>query len=1008
MRRTTTRVRWTIGAAASAVAALTFGALGTVGAQAVPPAPPAPPAPQPPTTVAATAAPGATTASGGTARGSRALRERGRLGRPAPTDSVVVVRFRAGVSPAAAAGAPAYASALRAHRATRAAAAPALGAMTYDVPTAQTAAFVASMKARPDVAEVRTAVPTSLLFTPNDPQYATQQAAYLTKIAAPGGWDYTGGKSAVRIAVVDTGVDVGHPDLSTKIAGTYNAVDGSADVTDTTGHGTFVAGAAAAATNNKVGIAGVGGNTQILAVKVEDSAGRILDSYIVNGIDWAVAHGADVINLSLGREGVSVPSEAAAVKRAQDAGVLVVAAAGNSGQEGNPVFYPAAYPGVVSVGATDAKGHRAWFSEHGNWVTMAAPGIAIRGTTPRAGSDLFAASYSDGEGTSFASPLVAGAAALLWARSPGATYAQVRQALVAGAHGYAGLGLGKGQLDVARSLSLVVPSTKPTVTAPAAGATVRGATAFTAKNGIVKAKVGWYVDGTRVALVASGATYTWTPNGWANGSHTVEARDCTAAGVCAATGTTRTVTLSQARPTLTRPVAGAVSGAVTAAATAPAGGGVAILVDGTKVAFDGTAPFAPVFSMSPFSDGSHTVEAVVCNASGSRCAGPRSTAVTVTSTSLHPTTGTVTNPVLSPNGDGRKDTTVVRYTLDRASTVKYAVVDRTGATVRSVVVAATQAAGSHAFTWNGRRTDGTLAAGGTYQVRVSTADPSQPTLRGMTTASVRVDRTAPKLTGVTAGGATFYPVVDAYKDTFTPRVTVSEKATVSLTVRNAAGTAVRTISAGQRTGTVSIAWDGRSTSGALVPAGKYTWRFTVTDLGGNRKASAVAAVTVSRLEVVAATMTKSLTGSKAYDWGGTATCATVVSATSTYAPTGRWLKNNCATSASENALAWFSFSVPAAIRYKTIKITTTGRSHSAPATLGAGVFSTQTNEYDVTPLKSVSGTATQTVSLGTISGPGHAPGRKVDVVVYVPNVTAPPTDWDIQSVKVTVAYDHLG
>ncbi len=138
------------------------------------------------------------------------------------------------------------------------------------------------------------------------------------------------GSADVKIAIVDSGVDTTHPDLAGKIAGQYNAVDGSPDVTDTMGHGTFVAGVAAAATNNGTGVSGAGFDSSVLAVKVADANGNIDDDALAAGILWAADNGANIINLSLVSP-VLTDLVRDALDHAAAKGVLVVAAAGNDG-----------------------------------------------------------------------------------------------------------------------------------------------------------------------------------------------------------------------------------------------------------------------------------------------------------------------------------------------------------------------------------------------------------------------------------------------------------------------------------------------------------------------------------------------------------------------------------------------------------------------------------------------------------------------------------------------------
>ena len=261
----------------------------------------------------------------------------------------------------------------------------------------------------------------SLLDTPSDTLYAGSQQPYLNALDLPKAWDVTHGSSAVRVAVVDTGATVTHPDLLGKVVGKYNSVSGSSTVTDNEGHGTMVASMIAANTDNAAGIAGAGWNTDLLIVRTSDSQGVITDAAVAEGVDWAVDNGAQVINLSLGGSTAGTVLKTA-IARAVDSDVVVVAAAGNDGSSRK--VYPAALPGVVAVGATSQSGlTRASFSEFGTWVDVAAPGVGIVGAS-RTGTG-----YDAGDGTSFASPLVAGVAALIRASRPTLSAGGVRTAL---------------------------------------------------------------------------------------------------------------------------------------------------------------------------------------------------------------------------------------------------------------------------------------------------------------------------------------------------------------------------------------------------------------------------------------------------------------------------------------------------------------------------------------------------------------------------------------------------
>jgi subtilisin family serine protease len=219
------------------------------------------------------------------------------------------------------------------------------------------------------------------------------------------------------IAVLDTGVDMAHPDLAAKIVSPgHDFANDDEDATDDHWHGTHVAGIAAADTNNSTGVAGVAWNCRILPVKVVDATGSGWYSWIIDGIVWATDHGADVINLSLG-DVVDDQFLKDACKYAHDRGVVVVASAGNDGTEG--VFYPAAYDEyVLAVAATDYNDAVAAFSSFGPEIDVAAPGVWILGPAPQWYVGTGALPYLFASGTSMAAPHVAGLAALIKSAKP--------------------------------------------------------------------------------------------------------------------------------------------------------------------------------------------------------------------------------------------------------------------------------------------------------------------------------------------------------------------------------------------------------------------------------------------------------------------------------------------------------------------------------------------------------------------------------------------------------------
>ncbi len=349
----------------------------------------------------------------------------------------------------------------------------------------------------------------------DDPLQASQW--HLSTISAPAGWAVTQGSSGVSIAIVDTGIDYTHPDLAGKVTLGPDFGSGDSDPLDTDGHGTHVAGIAAAILGNGAGGAGVCPACQLMAIKVfPDGSGSALDFDVAQGIIWAADNGADVINLSLGGPGASTTLRDA-VDYAWSHGVVVVAAAGNSGD--GTTSYPAAYPNAIAVAATTSSDTRASFSTYGSWVDIAAPGVAILSTIPGGG-------YASWSGTSMATPVVAGAAGLAFAGLSGATNTSVRSALEAAVVDLGAAGrdvyFGAGRVD----LSKLFP------TAPAPGGTL-AITTSSLPNATVRTAYS-------ATFAAGGGTppYTWSiASGWLPRGFGLGSSTGTLAGTTLATGT---------------------------------------------------------------------------------------------------------------------------------------------------------------------------------------------------------------------------------------------------------------------------------------------------------------------------------------------------------------------------------------------------------------------------------------------------------------------------------------
>jgi subtilisin family serine protease len=309
--------------------------------------------------------------------------------------------------------------------------------------------------------EVVYAAPTNLVVAEkvvDDPKVGEQYALGVTR--AFDGWDIEWGKADTVVAIVDSGVDMRHPDLAGKIVPTsYNVLDRNNNPADDHGHGTHCAGIATAIANNQTGIAGVAPGCGLMAVKVLDTKGRGDDASIAEGIVYAVDNGADVISMSLGLYKRSQVIEDA-LQYALNKDVVLVASAGNNNALNDPKtapHLPSTHPGVIEVAATDAKDAKASFSNFGKTVSVAAPGVAILSTLPTYSVGRATQGYGPMSGTSMAAPFVAGLAGLVRSQFPQLKQAEVKARIEASADDLGETGFdpkfGYGRVNVAKALA---------------------------------------------------------------------------------------------------------------------------------------------------------------------------------------------------------------------------------------------------------------------------------------------------------------------------------------------------------------------------------------------------------------------------------------------------------------------------------------------------------------------------------------------------------------------------
>ncbi|PSL40800.1 subtilisin family serine protease [Planomicrobium soli] len=368
--------------------------------------------------------------------------------------------------------------------------------VTIEVPQDESIeAFMKDLENRKDVASVEPDYFVKLDYVANDPDLVSFQYHHKA-IESSAAWDITLGSPDVVVAVIDDGVDLNHVDLKNQIISHYNMVEGKKFTKGE--HGTHVAGIIAGVLNNNTGGAGVAPNTKIMAIDVFDGDFALI-SDIIKGIHQAVDSGAHIINMSLGSYSTSTALEKA-IQHAHSKGVVVVAAAGNDFTSKN--HYPAAYQEVISVASTTSVNRQSSFSNYGSTIDIAAPGTEIFSTLPNN-------SYGWMSGTSMATPVVAGIAALLKANEPALTNKQIADRLFLTAKDLGVKGkdtkFGNGLVNAKNALKNI-DKTVPVV--PTVNTITDSTTSITGKTEL-NARVIAYEGNTKLGeAIAKNGTYT--------------------------------------------------------------------------------------------------------------------------------------------------------------------------------------------------------------------------------------------------------------------------------------------------------------------------------------------------------------------------------------------------------------------------------------------------------------------------------------------------------------------
>jgi hypothetical protein len=365
--------------------------------------------------------------------------------------------------------------------------------------------------------------------TANDPYFAN--AWHLPKIGAPTAWDSSTGNGII-VAILDSGVDAAHPDLAGKMVTGWNFYDNNSNTADVYGHGTKVAGSAAAASNNALGVASVAGTAKIMPIRVTDTSGAGYLSKMASGITYAADHGARVANLSFEAAG-SYSTVQSAAQYMKNKGGLVLTAAGNTGAENTS----APSDTNIVVAATGSTDVRASWSTYGNFVDVAGPGVGIWTTTKGGG-------YASVNGTSFASPVTAGVVALMMAANPSLGSSQVQSLLYSTAQDLGTAGwdkyYGYGRVNAAAAVQAAkAAATSDTaapivnLTSPTSGATVKGlvTVGVSASDNVGVSRVDLVVNNTKLASDTTAPYgFSWDSTKVADGNATLIAYAYDAAG----------------------------------------------------------------------------------------------------------------------------------------------------------------------------------------------------------------------------------------------------------------------------------------------------------------------------------------------------------------------------------------------------------------------------------------------------------------------------------------------
>lgn len=606
----------------------------------------------------------------------------------------------------------------------------------------------------PDVAYIQPVYQYKRKTAPNDVYYGNQW--YLNKIQALNAWDISKGTS-IKVAVIDGAVDITHEDLSSNIAGTYSTVTG---VTGYDEHATHVAGIIAGTINNSKGIAGIAPLAKILSINV--FYGDYTDDLeVAEGIRYAADNGARIINMSLGGPGESYALEEA-VNYAYSKGAVLVAAAGNE----NTLLpsYPAAYENVISVSATNQSDIITDFSNYGDTIDIAAPGENIYST-------ITGNNYAYMAGTSMASPVVAGVAALILAKNPSLTNLQVRNILLNSAVDIGNDGrdnyYGYGRVDAYRALSTNLPNDSLEENNTFSSAKTINPDIF------VQAFINPEGDQDYYKFALSTAQYVKIK--------AVPPYDLDLV-----------VSLYDQNQNLIVEADDALRGEGEELERYLAAGNYYIKLN-------------DYFSNSSLSYYTLMVELLKPPAINSLIIQPNPFILTGTSS------------------------TAINYNLSQNCNVNIKILNSSGQLIKQLASSKAAVSGNNTIAWDGKDSTGKYVVQGSYKVQIEAVGVYGTSLREAV--FTVTDKILPLISGISALGYFAPKGTNTWKLSYN----LSEPSKTTVVIKDSLGRDIRTLISGasQAAGVNSVTWDGKNSSGTIVPNGSYSYRVTFTDLYGN-------------------------------------------------------------------------------------------------------------------------------------------------------------------------------